>query len=749
LILTAACAFGLEAILKRELIALGYEPRVAQPGRVSFEGQWADVARTNVFLRTADRLLIEIQHFAAPDFDVLFETVKQFDWSQFIPQDAQFPVVGKSRLSKLTSLPAVQRSVKRALVESLKRYHGCELLPESGAMYKVEIALLNDFATLTIDTTGPSLHKRGYRQLVGEAPIKETLAAALVDLSVWKSDRPLVDPFCGSGTIPVEAALAALNVAPGSHRQFACSLWPQIEPSHWKQTAVEAADAQIRNVELQISGFDIDADVLKLARLHAHAAGVEKHIHFQQRPFAELRSKSEYGCLITNPPYGERLSQQKELLPLYESIPMVLQRLPTWSHFILTSMPRFEKIVQQRATRRRKLFNGRIECTYYQFLGPKPPRGGNGPAFATGKIECDGDTEAPFDSQLPAAIEKPSPSPAKSKPDTAPVFAGLQPKDRQQAELFRSRLVKRARHLRRWPTKRGITCYRIYERDIPELPFVVDRYEDFLHITEYERPHERDLARHAAWLELMAQTAASALELPIQKVFLKSRRKTSSRDPGKSQYTKLNEHGKLREVHEGGLKFLVNLSDYVDTGLFLDHRITRQMVRNEAADRRFLNLFAYTGAFSVYAAAGGARATTTVDLSRNYLDWASKNMKANGFAGAHHQYIALDVLTFIENEKRRAEKYDLAVVDPPTYSNSKRTDQDWDVQKHHAQLLISLCDCLADQATVYFSANLRTMRLDESALSSRYSVRDITSQTIPEDFRNKRIHRCWKLIKRQ
>ncbi len=347
-----------------------------QPGRISFEGDWPDICRANVFLRTADRVFIEIQQFDAPDFEALFETVKQFDWSQFIPADAQFPVVGKSRLSKLTSLPAVQRSVKRALVESLKQHHGCEFLPETGAMYKVEIALLNDIATLTIDTTGPSLHKRGYRQLVGEAPIKETLAAALVDLSVWNQDRPLVDPFCGSGTIPIEAALLALRIAPGTHRQFACNDWHQMEPGFWKQTATEATDLQIRDVELQISGFDINPEVLKLARLHAQAAGVEKHIHFQHRPFSELRNKRDYGCLITNPPYGERLSEQQELVPLYESMPMVLQRLPTWSHFILTSMPKFESIVQKRATRRRKLFNGRIECTYYQFLGPRPPKGG-------------------------------------------------------------------------------------------------------------------------------------------------------------------------------------------------------------------------------------------------------------------------------------------------------------------------------------------------------------------------------------
>lgn len=740
--LSAACAFGLEAILKRELIALGYEPKVGQPGRVIFDGTWRDVCRANTFLRTADRVLILVQQFDAPDFDALFETIKAFDWSQFIPVDAEFPVIGKSRHSQLTSVPAVQRTVKKAIVESLLAHHNVKSLPESGAIYKVEIAILKDVATLSIDTTGPSLHKRGYRTWVGEAPLKETLAAALVDLSVWNSSRPLVDPFCGSGTIPIEAALAGLNIAPGINRDFACTKWPQIMQNQWLEARTEGRDKEKKEVVLEIFGFDIDENALQLARKHVAAAGVEKHIHLQRRPFVELRSKREFGCIVTNPPYGERLSDHKALMPLYQSMPMVLQRLPTWSHFILTSMPRFEKIVQKQATRRRKLFNARIECTYYQFLGPRPKPNALNPETKTPVVESFDatiDSAAPDNSSTTSAFEN-------SKVNAA-VFGGLQPKDHQQAELFKNRLVKRARHLRRWPTKRGITCFRLYERDIPELPFVVDCYGEFIHITEYERPHERDLARHSAWLDLMSQTVASALDVPIQKVFLKRRQKTSYRS-APAQYTKVSRSGKLYEVEEGGLKFLINLSDYVDTGLFLDHRNARALVRKESAGKRFLNLFAYTGSFTVYAADGGAAESTTVDLSRNYLQWAERNLRLNNLDGDDHEFVVMDAMSFIAKIKPKPTKYDLAIVDPPTYSNSKSTKDDWDVQTQHFLLLSNLAECMSANGVVYFSTNFRTFKLDEHLLQSIYDIREISKQTVPEDFRNKRIHRCWRLIKK-
>ncbi|MEL7496592.1 MAG: bifunctional 23S rRNA (guanine(2069)-N(7))-methyltransferase RlmK/23S rRNA (guanine(2445)-N(2))-methyltransferase RlmL [Planctomycetota bacterium] len=756
--LTAACAFGLEALVKRELIALGYEPTIEQPGRVSFTGNTDAICRTNLWLRFADRILIEVQQFPCPDFDALFDTIKQFDWSSLIPSDAEFPVIGRSRLSQLTSVPAVQRTVKKALVESLQRDHKTNTLPETGGVYKVEVALLKDVATLTIDTTGPSLHKRGYRKLVGPAPLKETLAAALVDLSVWKPDRPLVDPFCGSGTIAIESALIARNVAPGLHRKFASSDWSLITQLQWDDARQQAESQIDRDGELQIIATDRDPEVLSLARYHAKQAGVEADVHFQQRSFQELRSKREYGCIITNPPYGERLEEQRSLRGLYESIPMVMQRLPTWSLFLITNMPRFESMIQRKATRRRKLFNGRIECTYYQFLGPRPPRKSdriNEPDSQPAvepvvEVEPLSTVNPNRDDEVATSVvtegESDQTEPRKTKPPATPLFGQplfgqLTDKDREQAQLFRSRLIKRAKHLRRWP-KRGVTCFRLYERDIPEIPLVVDRYEDYLHLTEYERPHERDLARHAAWLELMVQTAAECLEVPIQKTFLKQRKKDEA-----GQYQKLDQQQKKIRVQEQGLTFLVNLNDYVDTGLFLDHRNTRAMVRDKASGKDVLNLFAYTGSFSVYAAAGGASSVTTVDLSRNYLGWAKENLLANDLWDDRHRLVAMDSIEFLDSIAARGPQFDLAIVDPPTYSNSKRLDEDWNVQTTYVELLGKLAIVMRTGGEVYFSTNFRRFKFDEAAVPD-FETREISNQTVPEDFRNKRIHRCWWMKKR-
>jgi 23S rRNA (guanine2445-N2)-methyltransferase / 23S rRNA (guanine2069-N7)-methyltransferase len=736
--LMAVTAFGLEAIAARELRGLGYDPHVTSVGRVSFGGDATAICRANLWLRAADRVLVRLGQFPATDFGLLFDGTRDLPWEQWLSADAAFPVSGRSIKSQLSSVPACQKIVKKAIVERLRSAHQVAELPETGPRYSVEVALLKDEATLTIDTSGPGLHKRGYGQAVGPAPLKETLAAAMVMLSFWRPGRPLIDPFCGSGTIAIEAALLGRSIAPGLHRAFAAEAWPQILPQHW-QEARETAQAAIGPpLEPRILAYDTSEKAISLARYHAENAGVAQDIHFQQKEFAALTNKRLYGCVISNPPYGVRIGQQAEIRALYESIPLVLRRLPTWSHYLLTAHPALEQLVGRPADRRRKLYNGRIECTLYQFYGPKPERFPREPATVDQDVQEDvSEPDVQQERQPDSGVEH---RPA-AVADSTPAFGGLTAKGHEQAELLRRRLAKRAHHLRRWPTRRGITCFRLYDRDVPEIPLAIDRYEDHLHIAEYERPHDRDPAQHADWLDLMVRTARQVLDVPAQNVHVKFRQ----RQRGATQYERQGSAGQTLVVQEGGLRFQVNLDDYLDTGLFLDHRHTRAMVRDAAADARFLNLFAYTGAFSVYAAAGGAAQTTTLDWSATYLDWARENMSLNGFSGSQHRFVQADALAYLQGLPA-SPLFDLAVVDPPTYSNSKRTTDDWDVQRDHAQLLNELLARMPLGATVFFSTNFRRFQFDPEALPHA-AAREISSQTVPEDYRNRRIHRCWRLVR--
>ncbi|MCC7476594.1 MAG: bifunctional 23S rRNA (guanine(2069)-N(7))-methyltransferase RlmK/23S rRNA (guanine(2445)-N(2))-methyltransferase RlmL [Pirellulales bacterium] len=764
--LIATAAAGTESIVKRELASLGYEARVTTPGRLLFEAPASAIARANLWLRSGERVLIEMGRFAATDFGVLFDATASLPWERWLTRDAAFPVSGRSHHSQLSSVPACQKIVKRAIVERLRKSHKVQLLPETGPLYAVEVSLRDDLATLTLDTTGVGLHKRGYRRLVGEAQLRETLAAVLVQLSYWRPGRVLVDPFCGTGTVPIEAALLGRNIAPGLNRSFVAEAWPTLPAPLWREAREEARDRMLPPLAERLIGYDIDPEALSLARFHAEQAGVANDIHWQQRPFTELRAKAEFGCLITNPPYGERLNTDSEVEELYRSFPLVLRRLPTWSHYILSSRHDLETLVGQPANRRRKLYNGALECTYYQFHGPRPspasalpPKEGQGGHFAESHVLCGaGQGESSREPLFPTTATEegqgegtnvlplPTTSTASAKaspqqPVLGPAFGGLQSSAARQAEEFANRLKNRARHLRRWPTKRGIRCYRLYDRDVPDVPLIVDCYEDALHIAEFARPHDRTPAQHADWLDAMVRTAAKVLEIPRDRVFVKHR----DRQRGTDQYERIDDRAARFVVHEGGLKFVVNLSDYIDTGLFLDHRITREMVRQAAKGTRMLNLFAYTGAFSVYAAAGGAVSTTSVDKSATYTAWARENLELNGFSGPAHRIVQSDLREFMARLSP-GEVWDLAVVDPPTFSNTKGYEDDWDIQRDHGELLRQLAKHLSPNAVVFFSTNSRRFHLNEAALGD-YVVRNITRQTIPEDFRNERIHQCWKLIR--
>lgn len=372
--LIATATFGLEAVVAREVRALGYEPATVENGRVIFKADETGICRANLWLRSADRVLVKMGQFPATTFDGLFEKTKALPWPDWLPEDANFPVAGKSVRSKLFSVPDCQAIVKKAVVESMKSRYRRQWFAENGPRYTIEAALLKDVATLTIDTSGAGLHKRGYRKLNSAAPLKETLAAAMINLSFWHPDRVLVDPLCGSGTIPIEAALIAINRAPGLQRTFAAEKWPRVSARLWQEARREAEEL-IRPVpDLQIRGTDVDPEVLGLARFHARQAGVEKYIHWQQMPVTALQTKRPYGCIICNPPYGQRLADLRTVESLYRDMGRVFRNLDTWSYYILTAHHNFEKLFGRQADKKRKLYNGRIECTYYQFFGPRPPR---------------------------------------------------------------------------------------------------------------------------------------------------------------------------------------------------------------------------------------------------------------------------------------------------------------------------------------------------------------------------------------
>lgn len=372
--LIATAAFGLEAVVSRELKLLGYEEQKVEDGKVTFLADEAAICRTNLWLRTADRVLIKMGSFNATSFEELFQQTKALPWPDWLPENANFPVEGKSVRSQLFSVSDCQAIVKKAIVEKMKQKYKQSWFDENGPRYRIEVALLKDVATLTIDTSGAGLHKRGYRQLVGQAPLKETLAAAMIYLARWYHDRILVDPFCGTGTIPIEAALIGQNIAPGLHREFAAQKWPNMPESLWKQTREEAQSLLLKERKLRIIGNDIDDKALSLARYHACQAGVEEQIHFQRQPVAELHSRYKYGFVICNPPYGERIGEHREVEDLYKQMRQVMKPLDTWSFYVLTSHPEFERFFGRKADKKRKLYNGRIQCNYYQYFGPRPPR---------------------------------------------------------------------------------------------------------------------------------------------------------------------------------------------------------------------------------------------------------------------------------------------------------------------------------------------------------------------------------------
>ena len=539
-------------------------------------------------------MLLDLGAFRAEDFDALFEGTRAVAWEAWLPPSARFPVRGRSVKSQLSSVPACQSIVKKAIVERLRTAHGAEELLEDGPSFPVEVALLEDEARLLLDTSGAGLHKRGYRPVAGGAPLKETLAAGLVLLTVWDRDQPFLDPFCGTGTIPIEAALIARNRAPGARRSFVSESWPAIPTSIWKQAREQARDLERPPGEAPIVASDVDEEALRIARWSAEQAGVSE-IRVARRAFSDAACPGEGGCLVTNPPYGERLGGSDDIAALYRSMPSVFRRFPTWSIYVLTARRDFERLVGQEASRRRKLFNGPLECNYYQFFGPRPGRDADRPAFG-----------------------------------------GISEKSRQQAALFRNRLKKRAHHLRKWPKRFGTDVYRLYEGDIKEVPLLVDRYGDSLWMAPLPfRLESRTPAEQEDWLELMARTAGEALDVEPRRIIVEGR-KSSPR---------------AIAIREAGTRFEVHLAGDTAPGVEPSDRELRRIFREEASGKRALVLGSGEGSFGVVAALGGASSVTLVEPSKENQSRARRNFELNALPLEGHRFVVSDAASFLASEE--------------------------------------------------------------------------------------------------
>jgi 23S rRNA (guanine2445-N2)-methyltransferase / 23S rRNA (guanine2069-N7)-methyltransferase len=596
---------------------------------------------------------------------------------------------------------------------------------------------VGDVATIFRDAAGRSLHQRGWRVADVEAPLSEVLAAGILAIAGWwrpgavgdgaTMGEPLLDPMCGSGTLAIEAATIAAGIAPGLYRARRRAHGF----SRFRDCDRGLVDRLVAELESRVgvatSGFaasDLDPLAVEAARACAAAAGVERFITIERRHFEEVCPAAPAGLVVTNPPYGERLPLPRAAAVFRRLGDWLVKRCGGWRAAILAADTPAAGQLGLRPTHRVPLMNGPIACRLLELEIRKrePP-------------------QRPPDRD---AVE-----PRADLPPPADVPPAVRPRQRpveDQIGDFRRRLAKRFKHLSRWARRQGIEAFRVYDRDIPEIPLVVDWYAGWLHAAEYERPHERTEIEHDVWLDRMIEAAALELGVPIQRTFLKMRR----RQRAGGQYEKLDQRQALIPVREGDLSFQVNLSDYLDTGLFLDHRQTRGLVRGEAAGRRMLNLFCYTGSFSVAAAAGGAAETVSVDLSNTYLEWTRTNLAANGFKDAgRHRTVRDESRAFLEHRAKRGEPpFDLVVVDPPTFSRSAKSETPWDVDRDHAGLLDLVAANLAPTGVVYFSTNFRRFHLDENRVAERYTIREITNRTIPEDFRNQRIHRAWRLVLR-
>ena len=693
--LFASTARGLEELLKSELDALGAQDLQVVQGGVHFEADDRTMYQSLLWSRLASRILLPLGEFGVySDLD-LYLGVQSIDWTEMFGSQHTFVVHFSGTNESIRNSQFGALKVKDAIVDSFTR----QKLPRPNVDreqpdIRINVWLNKDRASIALDLSGDALHQRGYRQQTGQAPLKENLAAAIVLRSGWQPTTPLLDPMCGSGTLLIEAALIACDRAPGLLRsRWGFTHWRQHNDALWREVKSEAqqrARAGTAAAQARFFGYDSDGRVLEWAQANARRAGVADLFTFARQDVLQLKNPlpgEQRGTVLSNPPYGERLESEPALIALHSQLGRIMkQHFGGWTLSLFSGSPELLSCLQLRAERQFKAKNGPIECVQknYQLAENSSENGA------------------------------------------------------QIAEDYANRLRKNMKKLDKWARQEGIACYRLYDADLPEYNVAVDRYGEWVVVQEYAPPKTIDAAKARQRLFDVIGATLSVLELPANRLVLKTR----ERQKGKNQYQKLGEKGDFFEVQEYNARLLVNLTDYLDTGLFLDHRIARQMLGKMSKDKDFLNLFSYTGSASVHAGLGGARSTTTVDMSRTYLEWAERNLRLNGLTGRQHRLMQADCLSWLRESD---ETFDLIFIDPPTFSNSKRMEEDFDVQRDHIMLMRNLKRLLRAGGTVMFSNNKRGFKMDLEGLASLgLKAQDITQKTLSQDFaRNRQIHNCW------
>ncbi|OLQ88422.1 23S rRNA (guanine(2445)-N(2))/(guanine(2069)-N(7))-methyltransferase [Vibrio panuliri] len=696
----AVTSNGLENLLVEELTKLGIADAKPVQAGVRFKATNEQIYRCCLWSRLASRFVRILSEFTCQDDMDLYLAASAVNWIDHFHSSKKLVVDFNGTNREIRNSQYGAMKVKDAIVDCFtKKNLPRPSISKDHADLRIHVRLHKDKAILGIDMVGGGLHQRGYREQAGKAPLRETLAAAIILRSGWDVSKNFLDPMCGSGTLVIEAAMMAANMAPSVKRKawgfevlqdFDAELWAEV-----KSEAAVQARRGVKKVDAKFFGFDNDERVIKTARDNARRAGVEELVTFEVGDAALVKRPAgfEDGVVVCNPPYGERLGTHPGLIALYTAFGAQLKsEFGGCQASIFSSSDELLSCLRMRADKQFKLNNGALPCHQknYQI------------AERTGEAVSDNVTETVI----------------------APDFA--------------NRLKKNIGKIGKWARKEELDCYRIYDADLPEYNVAIDVYLDHLVIQEYAAPKSIPEETAKRRLTDIIRAAIQVTGVEANKVVLKTREKQK----GRAQYQKLSQQSETMQVNEYGVNLVVNLHDYLDTGVFLDHKLTRRRLGQMAQGKDFLNLFAYTGSATVHAACGGARSTTTVDMSNTYLEWAKENMQLNGQVGRQHQYVQADCLQWLEKANG---SYDLIFIDPPTFSNSKRMEQTFDVQRDHIQLMRNLKRLLKVQGTIVFSNNKRHFKMDLEALAELgLEAQNISSQTLPLDFsRNKHIHNCW------